>query len=651
MKSPIRVLVVEDEVILAEDLRESLQRQSYLVVDTADNAEDAFRIATKTLPDIIMMDIHLRGKTDGIAAAARIREELGLPVVFLTAHSDPATLDRAKLSTPYGYLIKPFEEKELRTTIEIALYRHQADTQLLQMERWLRTTLHSIGDAVLTVDISCRITFINPIAEQITGWSRREAIGQYYQEVFALHDEEGTILENPIEPILLSGETLHFDENYRIRTQEGQLVRIDDSIAPVRDEAGDVNGAIIIFRDKTEKWELDQRRLEAEARQQEGKRLESLGILAAGVAHDFNNLLTIIRGHAELISMSRNLSDSNVAASSEIIEASRRAAHLCEQMLSYGDTEKLVLCPTDTGKIIECTEQLLRIQFSDTINTHIDVPSDLPLILAHSGRVQQLLTNLILNSVEACGENPGQIDLRASLVDEVPPSARINHLVSGSSGPWVCFEVEDNGMGMEAQILERVFDPFYSTKFTGRGLGMSVVYGVVQSHQGALEISSTIGRGTRVRVFMPATETRSTEPLVPSRVEWRPANLGRALILDDEPNVRSVLAKYFYSLGYIPDQAALPHEAIELLLSNLVDYSVVILDLTMPEASGIDVLNQIRNIQANLPVILISGYAAAAIPDTVTRDPFTEFVHKPFGRENILSVLAKLENTATESAP
>ena len=191
---------------------------------------------------------------DGIEAAEAIRRQHDVPVVYLTAHSDPATLARAKLTGPFGYILKPFEERELATQIEMALYRHQADRQLRQQREWLRVTLSSIGDAVIATDAEGRITFVNPVAESLTGWKAEEAAGQPVQSVFRIVNEQtGQPLEEPVARVLREGRAVELANHAALVTKDGRTVPIEDSAAPILDAAGQVIGAVLVFHDVTEK--------------------------------------------------------------------------------------------------------------------------------------------------------------------------------------------------------------------------------------------------------------------------------------------------------------------------------------------------------------------------------------------------------------
>ncbi len=185
-----KIMIVEDEAITALDLKSRLKRAGYDVVATVSSGEDAIPAAAERRPDLVLMDIRLNGDMDGIAAAQTIRARYGTPVIYLTAHADEATLQRAKATQPHGYLLKPFEEKEIRTTIEMALYKHQMERKLHESEQWLSTTLRSIGDAVIATDADGCVRLMNPIAEALTGWTEQDAMGQDLAEVFVVLQEQ-----------------------------------------------------------------------------------------------------------------------------------------------------------------------------------------------------------------------------------------------------------------------------------------------------------------------------------------------------------------------------------------------------------------------------------------------------------------------------
>jgi len=257
---PIRVLVVEDESVVSKDIQESLKSLGYKVCGTAFAGEEAIAKAESLQPDLVLMDIVLKGDIDGVEAAETIRSRLHIPVIYLTAYSDEHTLNRAKVTEPSGYILKPFDERELHTTIEVAMYRHTMQKRLRESERWFGTTLRSIGDAVIATNTKGRVTFMNPVAELLTGWNQAEAMGRDLGEVFSVRDQDGCILlKNPVSRVLEDGAVVEFRNNLLIG-REGTKRIVDDSAAPIVDDNGDIIGAVLVFRDVTERMKSEEKK-------------------------------------------------------------------------------------------------------------------------------------------------------------------------------------------------------------------------------------------------------------------------------------------------------------------------------------------------------------------------------------------------------
>jgi len=258
--SNVRIMVVEDEVIIAQDIQRTLIKLGYDVPLFVTSAEVALEQVSVLRPDLVLMDIHLNGDMDGIAAAEEIRRRDRLPVVFLTAHSDEATLSRAKITEPYGYVLKPFEERELQIAVDIALYRHRSEFRLKQMERWLSTTLMSIGDGVIATDMDGAITFMNRVAEVLTGWPQAEARGRPFTEVLRLVDmKTRNGVDSLVERVLDDNLIIELEPDTVLITREGRDIPVDDSAAPIRDDDDNVTGVVIIFRDITARKSVEEK--------------------------------------------------------------------------------------------------------------------------------------------------------------------------------------------------------------------------------------------------------------------------------------------------------------------------------------------------------------------------------------------------------
>ncbi len=282
------VLIVEDDAIVAADLARTLEQRGYEVLGIAATGEDAVVLTVHRRPDLVLMDISLEGSMDGITAAEAIRSQYDVPVVYLTAHSDAATLARAKLTGPVGYVLKPFDERDLATQIEMALYRFQADRQVREQREWLRVTLTSIGDAVVATDAEGRITFVNPVAEMLTGWTSEEAAGQPVESVCRLVNEQtGQPLPDPVAIVLRERRAVGLANHAALVTKDGRTVPIEDSAAPIRDDAGQVLGAVLVFHDVTEK-----RRVQEALRQAKDELEQRVQMRTADLRQAMNSLQT-----------------------------------------------------------------------------------------------------------------------------------------------------------------------------------------------------------------------------------------------------------------------------------------------------------------------------------------------------------------------
>lgn len=254
------ILVVEDEVVIAMDLQATLIDLGHQVPEIITSGEAAVQKALKLRPDLVLMDIHLSGAMDGIAAAAAITEALDIPVIYLTAYADEDTLKRASLTAPFGYILKPFEARELRANIDIAFHKHQLEKTIKEHRQWLLAVLNSISEGVAASDTSGLIKFMNPVAEALTGWSQAEAVGRSPAEVFHFLDEvTRNLIENPLLKSLNDDHTVYLPENALLLTKQGAEIPVADSASPIYSDRGNLEGAVMVVRDSTE-----QRRMEAQ---------------------------------------------------------------------------------------------------------------------------------------------------------------------------------------------------------------------------------------------------------------------------------------------------------------------------------------------------------------------------------------------------
>lgn len=257
-----KILVVEDENIVATDIKNCLKKLGYAVPAVVDSGERALEKIAETHPDLVMMDIRLSGNMDGVTTAEIIRNRFKIPVIYLTAYSDETTLQRAKITEPFGYIFKPFEERDLQIAIEMALYKHQMERQLKDREQRLDTIIKSIGDAVVVTDNNGCIEFMNPVAEALTGWNQEEALGKNLVEILCLINKDtGEATENSAASLMREGAVLSLPSSYTLIAKDGTERPIEDSAAPLRDDQGNITGIVLTFQDITERKQVEERPL------------------------------------------------------------------------------------------------------------------------------------------------------------------------------------------------------------------------------------------------------------------------------------------------------------------------------------------------------------------------------------------------------
>ena len=293
--SSVKILVVEDESIVAMDIKHRLESMDYVVPAVASSGEEAVEKVSETLPDLILMDIVLRGEMDGIEAAQIIKDNYNIPVLYLTAYSDEKTLKRAKITGPFGYIIKPFEDRELHSAIEVARYKHEMETKLTASEKWLSTTLESIGEAVITTDEKGYITFMNPIAQKITGWEQDEAIGNSLENIFRIENEEtGEQINLSIDNILQKSSITNINDNILLITRYGTKIPINNTNAPITDDKNIKTGIVLVFQDVSQRRKAEKER---EQLLKEKARSELFGFLLSAMPVFASNIPPQIRNN------------------------------------------------------------------------------------------------------------------------------------------------------------------------------------------------------------------------------------------------------------------------------------------------------------------------------------------------------------------
>jgi two-component system, cell cycle sensor histidine kinase and response regulator CckA len=499
------ILVVEDEQVVAMDLVATLNDLGYNVLQT-EVASEAVNLALGEGPDLVLMDIRLADGDDGIATGSAIREHRDLPIIFLTAHADQATRARAGAAAPYGYLVKPFDVRTLQTTIEVVLLRHQHDRQLRAREEWFATTLASIGDGVVTTDTAGLITYLNPVALYLLAATPERVIGQPVETVVQLiAGATGRPIPHPVYEVLASGGRVTLTDDVLLRQADGTAWWVDDCVAAISLDGKQPIGAVMIFRDATARRQAEHERLKHEQRLAELVQLEQLRTLAAQVAHDMNNLLTCITGQAELSLIDRANPESVSAAIEQILASTRHATDLTRHLLSSARGSPHTTPPEviSVNMLVTNMVELLRATYFHhvAIEQHLAEPG--PLIRGYLTQMQQVLLNLLINAAEAVNPPEAQILVATAEATFNDPMPMLHGQGELRPGSYATIIIADNGYGMDSAAQARIFEPFFSTKRSGRGLGLVTVLDNVRQHGGAISIQSAPGSGAVFTVWLP----------------------------------------------------------------------------------------------------------------------------------------------------
>ena len=373
-----------------------------------------------------------------------------------------------------------------------------------------------------------------------------------------------------------------------------------------------------------------------ERKLQESQKLESLGILAGGIAHDFNNLLTGILGNASFARMDIPPNSPAQPSLEQVEIAAQRAADLCKQMLAYSGKGRFVVQQLDLSAVVRETADLLQVSISKSCVLKYALAPNLPAISADVTQIRQIIMNLVINASEAIGERSGVISVATGVMTADRTYLTEAYLSPNiPEGKYVFLEVSDNGTGMTGETRARIFDPFFTTKFTGRGLGLAAVLGIVRGHSGALKVYSEVGRGTTFKLLLPcAGGPADAAPDAPAGTPaWRGS--GTVLVVDDEETVRAITRRMLERIGFEVLQASNGHEALEIFHRESARIVGVLLDLTMPELDGNATFTELRRLDPEVRVLLMSGFNEQ---DAITRfagKGLAGFIQKPFKPETL----------------
>lgn len=519
--------------------------------------------------------------------------------------------------------------------------RRRIQAELQREHAFLRTLIDTLPDFVYVKDLAGRYLLTNRANLRLLGLPTVEAaIGKTVRDLFP---PEVADLYEADDRRVLAGESL-LNREHPARFPDGSEGFILTTKVPIRDAEGRVTAVFGVSRDVTDLHRMQREREEMHRRLNHSQKLESLGELAGGVAHDFNNILTVILNNAILAKMHPEEAALQRECLEQIEHAAARAAHLCNQMLAYSGRGQFVVEPICLRELVDDTLPLVRSSISRRAELEVLAEPCDAVTQADVTQIRQIILNLVINASDALGNEPGRIRIVTGLMAADGDYLKTCALApEGASGQFVFLEVSDTGCGMSAETMARIFEPFFSTKFTGRGLGLAAVLGIVRGHRGAIRVESGLGRGTTFRLLLPATFGVVPKPLArPAKPVTKGSSTGRVLVVDDEDRVRSVICRSIEKAGYTAVPAASGQEALEILGERHRDFAVVLLDLTMPGMDGQQVFEAARALNGQLPVLLMSGFSESEATAKFAGQGLAGFIQKPFEVSALVEQLARV---------
>jgi two-component system cell cycle sensor histidine kinase/response regulator CckA len=622
--SPVRVVAVEDERLVALDLKHRLKALGYEVSWLAASADEVVEKLQQDRPNVVLMDIRLEGEKDGIDVAQIVRERFDIPVVFVTAHADSETLKRARVTEPFGYILKPFDDRELRAAIEIAVYKHGAEKRLREAEARLRRAQRIAQLGNWEKDLGAPRVQLSDEACEILCIECGECGATAEDRFFAMiHPDDLPAVREAFRAAETESHVLRIEHRINCPDAVEKFVRQFAEIE--RDRA---NGARLLgtVQDITEYRRLEERL-------QRAQKLEAVGQLAGGVAHDFNNLLVVIKGYTDMILSELAPQDPLEPPLQEVLNAADRATALTRQLLAFSRRQVIRPQVLDVNALIAEMEKMLRRVIVETIDLRKDLTATWS-VKADPGQIEQVLMNLVVNARDAMPKG-GVLTIGTGDADISEEESRA--FVELKPGRYVRLSVTDNGVGIAPEIRHRLFEPFFTTKPVGEGtgLGLSMVYGIVKQHGGDVSVYSDVGRGSVFQIYLPATEQPKAETSTPGVRRSRYRGTETILLVEDDANVRKLTTRMLEHLGYTVLTARNGREALDLARQQDHAIDLVLTDVVMPEMAGQDLAQQVSAIRPGIKLVFMSGYPGRVTSEFGVSEANVLFLQKPFSTEEL----------------
>lgn len=594
-----KVLIVEDDLAFAEDLRQSIIKIGYNVTSIEETGAGALKSVEENKPDLILMDIILKGEMTGIEAAHHIHNHFNIPHIFISAYCDNDRLEAAGKSGSDGYLVKPINDNTLKAALKTTLYKHNMEQQLREKDKFIHNVFESIDDGLVIIDREYRIIAANRIFCEQHGMSPDNIKDQYCFSVTHHCDT----------PCFESGEDCavkktfdteqphtaihrHFDTN-------GKPIYVALRASPMKDNNGHFNAVIETSLNITENRKL-------QAQLQQAQKMETVGQLAGGIAHDFNNIMAAIINWGFLL-MKNAESEKQRQGIQHILESADRAAQLTAGLLAYSRKQMINPSTIRLNNIITKVVQLVHSIIPENIATSIILTEKDTTVWVDSIQIEQALLNLITNARDSMPHG-GTLKISTEIY-EIGRDFIKSHGY-GEPGMYAMVSVADDGSGIDEESQQKIFEPFYTTKEVGKGtgLGLSIIYGIMKQNNGYVNVHSKPEMGSEFKLYFPLAaakinkETKTASSAITSGTET-------ILYAEDNQLARESTTAILESLGYIIIEAADGEEALIQFSKHQDKIQLLLLDQLMPKKNGREVYEEAKKIIPDIKALFLSGYS------------------------------------------
>jgi PAS domain S-box-containing protein len=636
-----KILVVDNDALVLKFMADILQAEGHEVL-TVEDGLTALDVLKTYVPDVLFVDLIMPNIT-GYKLCKIIRKTPKLRNIYVVTLSAVAAeegqVNLAQLGASACIAKGPFPKMAKHVLDALAhadagartgplgeimgledIHPREITRELLSVKRHFEIILESMSEGILEITHEARIIYANPVAFLMLGRREEELLASNLIELF--HEEDRQKTEELLDGIESTPRTIANDNPVRVNGKQLLLTAL-----PLREEGHKV---IIILSDVTEQKQI-------EARLQQAQKMEAIGTLAGGIAHDFNNLLMGIQGRASLMLSDSDITHPYYQGLKDIEKLVQRGARLTKQLLAYAKKGRYEVKPINLNRLIEETSETFG-RTKKEITIHLDLAEDLYIIEADQGQIEQVLLNLCVNASHAM---PGGGDIFLKTMNLTHKDMKPK-LYNPRPGKYVLLSVTDTGIGMDEKTMKRIFDPFFTTRGMGRGtgLGLASVYGIVKGHGGYIEVDSRKEQGTTFRLYLPATGKK-----VPKDVKTVKQALKRTemiLLVDDEEMIREVGRELLESIGCRVLTAGDGKEAIGIYEKNHDTVDMVILDMIMPNMSGGEVYDRLKQIDPDIKVLLLSGYSVEGQAHEILARGCNGFIQKPFRIEELSKKIGEI---------